>query len=91
VLCTACELHSDKEATWRQEFAKWCAAFYAFKREYNHWLCLKVTIALVEIAIMHVYLRVKAVQCQKIIVSCKHVLWRKVNILNSKCGDVNKC
>ena len=40
---TACKLHSDKEATWRNEFAKWCAAFYAFKQEYNHWLCLKVS------------------------------------------------
>jgi len=42
-ITTACELHSDKEATWRHEFAQWCSAFYAFKREYNHWLCLKVS------------------------------------------------
>ena len=44
VAVTACELHSDKESTWREEFAKWCTAYYAFRREYNHWLCLKASI-----------------------------------------------
>lgn len=35
-----CKLQTDNEA-WKLEFAKWCAAFHAFKREYRHWLCLK--------------------------------------------------
>jgi len=40
---TACHLHLDPDETWKRELMNWCNAYTAYTREYNQWLCIKVT------------------------------------------------
>jgi semaphorin 6 len=41
VLVLPCRLRLDREETWKQEFASWCSAFYAYTQEFNKWMCFK--------------------------------------------------